>query len=267
MKYAQFERIVILVIVIAVAVMAAAMIVQKTDAVEVTGHVMMIVVIVSSLYWGKRGALASFLLCFTAYTIARLVFIGDFSYGTAAQLIAAKFAVYGVLALLCSYMRNQFRYFFVKLEHQDFIDDETQIGNETFLIKELTDRIDENDRYNIPFSVVNFTLNDSYIDEMRKSEGISVLRDISLTIMKNDTRSVDELARSGNNLMVILPSVGRDGARICGKRLENKIHRYIERHLANGDAETMLNLVIYEYPENKKEVESILDTLRDSVRD
>jgi GGDEF domain-containing protein len=260
MKYARFERIVILVITIAIAVMAAAMVVQKTDGVEVFGHAMMLVVIVASLYWGKRGAIFSFLACFSAYTAARLIWIGDFSYSTAIQLIAAKFLVFGILALLCSYMRMQFRYFFVKMEHQDFIDDETQIGNERFLVKELASRINENERYDIPFSVIDFSLDDGFVADLR-DRGVSVLRDLSTSVLKSDTRSVDELARNRNDLLVILPSVSREGAQVCGKRLETRMRKHLGQHLHDGDMERILNLAIYEYPGDKAEVDALLARL------
>jgi GGDEF domain-containing protein len=260
MKYAKFERIVILVIAIAIAVMAAAMLVQKTDGIEIFGHVMMLVVIVASLYWGKRGALVSFLACFGAYTAARLIWIGDFSYATAAQLIAAKFLVYGILALLCSYMRTQFRYFFVKMERQDLIDDETQIGNEKFLAKELSSRINENERYDIPFSLLEFSLDEDFVSNMR-TRGVSVMRDLSTSVLKSDTRSVDELARTHSDLMVILPSVGREGAQICAHRLEAKMRKYLEQLAHDGGTERILNLAVYEYPEDKAEVEALLGQL------
>ncbi|MEW6552752.1 MAG: GGDEF domain-containing protein [Actinomycetota bacterium] len=257
MKYARFERIVVLVITIAIAVMAAAMLVQKTDGVEVFGHVLMLVVIVCSLYWGKRGALISFSACFLSYAAARLIWVGDFGYGTAVQLIVAKFLVYGILALLCSYMRTQFRYFFVKLERQDLIDDETQIGNERFLVQELTSRIDENDRYAIPFSLLEFSLDEDFVSGMR-SKGVSVMRDLSTSVLKSDTRSVDELARAKSDFMVILPSVGRAGAEVCGRRLEEKMRKYLEHNSGDADAATLLSVSIFEYPEDKAEVDAIL---------
>ena len=266
MKYAKFERIVILLIAIAIAVMAVAMVVQKTDGIEIYGHVMMLAVIISSLYWGKRGALIGFLVSFSSYTAVRLIWVGDFGYGTAVQLVIAKFLVYGILALLCSHMRAQFRYFFVKLEHQDFIDDETQIGNERFLFKELTSRISENERYEIPFSLIDFSLDEGFVTDM-SAKGISVMRDLSTSVLKNDTRSVDELARNRNNLMVILPSVGKQGAEVCGKRLETKIRKYLEQHLHDGELERILNLAIYEYPEDKAAVEAILNGLETALKE
>jgi len=105
------------------------------------------------------------------------------------------------------------------------------------------------------------------VTSMQRSKGISVLRDISTSILKNDTRSVDELARARNNLMVILPSVGRDGAQVCGKRLESKMRKYLEQHLHNGELERILSLDIYEYPEDKAEVGEIIAQLRESVED
>ncbi len=260
MKYAKFERIVILVIAIAIAVMAVAMLVQKTDGIEIFGHVMMLVVIVSSLYWDKRGALLSFALCISAYTAVRLIWVGDFGYGTAVQLIVAKFLAYGILALLCSYMRTQFRYFFVKMERQDLIDDETQLGNGRFLVRELASRIDENERYDIPFSLLEFSLDEKLVGAMR-ARGISVIRDLSISVLKSDTRSVDELARNRNDLVVILPSVGREGAQVCGKRLEAKMLNYLEQLDRDGGAERALSLAIYEYPQDKERVDALLARL------
>lgn len=260
MKYAKFERIVILVIAIAIAVMTAAMLVQKTDGVEVFGHAMMLVIIISSLYWDKRGALVSFAICFIAYTAARLIWIGDFGHGTVVQLIAAKFLVYAILALLCSYLRTQFRYFFVKMERQELIDDETQIGNERFLARELASRISENERYDIPFSLLEFSLGEDFVGGMQ-SRGVSILRDLSISVLKSDTRSVDELARAHDRLVVILPSVGREGAQVCGQRLEARMRKYLEQYKEDGGAEPDLNLAIYEYPEDKAEVEALLGGL------
>jgi L-lactate permease len=258
MKYAKFERIVVLVIVITIAVMAAAMIVKKTDGVEVAGHALMIAVIVSSLYWGRRGAWISFAVCSGGYAVARAVWPAGFSYGTVTQLIISKFLVYGILAILCSYIRSQFRYFFVKLENEDFIDDETQLGNEKFLLEELTSRINENLRYQIPFSMVIFFFPEQLIEEMRKKHHTSILGDISTTILKKDTRAVDELARMGNSLVVLLPNVGRAGATVCANRLESKMSDYLERFFRQPEIEGIPDITIYEYPEDKAEIDAIL---------
>ncbi len=265
MRYAKFERIVILLIAIAIAAMSIAMIVQKTDGIEVFGHALMIVIIVSSLYWNRKGALASFLLCFGTYTAMRLAWRGDFTAGTAVQLIAAKLLIYLLLAFICIYMRSQFRYFFVKMESQDLIDDETQIGNERFLLRELTARIDENERYETPFSIVTIRLDEEFLRGMQAEKGVSVLRDISTSILKSDTRSVDELARDGSSLVVILPCVGREGAQVCGKRLEEKVRRYLEQHLQGRETEKAVSLDIYQYPEDKGEIGSLVARLSDAV--
>jgi GGDEF domain-containing protein len=260
MKYAKFERLVILIIVIAVAVMAAAMAVRKTDAVEIAGHLLMIGVIISSLYWGKKGALLSFSICLGGYTAARLAVPGDFSSSTLAQLIAAKLVVYGLLAFICMYMRTQFRYFFVKLEREDLIDDETQVGNERFLLQEITSLLDEYERYGIPFSLVEFAVDSDLLRESKGREGGSLLRDISVSILKNDTRSVDELARFENRLVVLLPNIGREGAEACGKRLASRIEHYLENR--NVPTESF-SLSIYSYPRDEKAVEGWVRQLRE----
>lgn len=261
MRYAKFERLILLVLTVSVAGMAVAMIVQKTDGVEVFGHLLMLVVIVSSLYWGKRGALMGFLASLAVYIAARLIWRGSFSYGAASQLIVAKLLVYGVLSLLCYHLRTQFRYFFVKLEQQDFIDDETQIGNARFLLQELSSRINEYERYQKPFSLVAFSFDRDFLSAMKKRD-INVLRDVTVTILKHDTRAVDELAREGNRLFAILPNVGPEGAQACSRRLWDKLRGYLSQH-GGEDVGRLVELIIYAYPEDKEEVEKMVSRLRE----
>ncbi len=257
MKYASFERIIVLVIAVTVAAMAVAMAIQKTDGMEILGHLLMIAVIVSSLYGGKRGALAGFLVSLGLYSVLRLLWRGDFGYGTALELIGIKLLVYGVLSLLCHHIRTQFRYFFVKLERQDLVDDETQVGNERFLARELEARINEHQRYQTPFSVIRFSLHPHFVEERRK-QGVSVMRDLGISVLKNDTRSVDELARMGDQFLVILPNVGSKGAEVCCNRLQGKMEAYIERHLESGDAGKVLGVEVLSYPEDKESIDAIL---------
>lgn len=257
MRYARFERIIVLVIAVAVAAMAVAMAIQKTDGVEILGHLLMIAVIVSSLYGGKRGATAGFLSSLVVYGAARLAWRGDFGYGTALELLGFKLLVYGILALLCHYIRSQFRYFFVKLEQQDLVDDETHIGNERFLARELSSRIEEHGRYETPFSLVRFSLDASFVEEERR-KGVSIMRDLSISVLKNDTRSVDELARMGTAFVVILPKVGREGAEVCRNRLQGKMRAYLERRLEGEDAGTVLEAAVLSYPDDKGAIEDIL---------
>lgn len=262
MKYAKFERLMLLVVVVAVAVMAVSMLVRKTDGVEVVGHLLMIAVILSSLYGGKTGALLGFLASAALYIAIRLVWRDGFDYGVIIQLTVAKIAVYGVLSLICAYLRTQFRYLFVKLESQDLVDDETQLGNHRFLFRELDYRVKEWDRYQKPFSLVSFSFDQDLLRGSKK-RGFNVLRDVSLGVLKSDTRSVDELARVGSELHALLPNVGREGARACATRLEAKIRSYLERAAGGGLHEDSLSVSVLSYPEDREAVEGLLSRLRE----
>ncbi|MGQ9474545.1 MAG: GGDEF domain-containing protein [Actinomycetota bacterium] len=261
MRYAKFERLILLVMGLAVAAMAVGMAVQKTDAVEVLGHCLMLVVVVASLYGGKRGAVISFLLCLALYAAGRLVWSGEFEIKVLAQLVGAKFLVYGILSLLCYQIRVQFRYFFVKLEEQDQVDDETQLGNARFLRREVGRRILEQERYGKPFSLVIFSFDPAYLSQMRR-RGVSVLRDISVNVLKSDTRAVDELARVGERLVVLLPNVGPGGARACAARLQEKIQEILNRRREEGPATVQAN--VYSYPEDKEVVEGFQAELEEN---
>lgn len=261
MRYAKFERLILLVMGLAVAAMAVGMAVQKTDAVEVLGHCLMLVVVVASLYGGKRGAMLSFLLCLAVYTAGRLVWSGEFEGKVLAQLVGAKFLVYGLLSLLCYHIRIQFRYFFLKLEEQDLVDDETQLGNARFLHREVRRRILEHERYGKPFSLVIFSFDSDYLSRMWRRE-VSVLRGISVNVLKSDTRAVDELARVGNRLVVLLPNVGPEGARACAARLQEKIQGILARWGEKGPATVQVS--IFSFPEDRGAVEGLQAELEEN---
>ncbi len=261
MRYAKFERLVLLVMGLAVAAMAVGMAVQKTDAVEVLGHCLMLAVVVGSLYGAKRGAVLSFLLCLALYASLRLAWRGDFQGGVLAQLIGAKLLVYGVLAFLCHHIRVQFRYFFVKMEEQDLVDDETQVGNARFLRREIEHRILEHERYGKPFSLVVFAFDPGLLSRM-KSQGASLLRHVTVNVLKSDTRAVDELARVGDRMVVLLPNVGPEGARACASRLQEKIHGVLPAREGEGPAE--VRVTVSSYPEDREAVEVFLAELRES---
>ncbi|MBC7253663.1 MAG: diguanylate cyclase [Actinobacteria bacterium] len=258
MRYAKFERLVLLVMGLAVAAMAVGMAVQKTDAVEVLGHCLMMAVVVAGLYGGRRGAVLSFLLCLALYSACRLAWRGDFQGGVLAQLIGAKFLVYGIMAFLCHNIRVQFRYFFVKMEEQDLVDDETQVGNARFLRREIEQRVLEHERYGKPFSLVFFSFDPALLSRTR-GRGASLLRDVTVNVLKNDTRAVDELARVGDRLVVLLPNVGPEGARACAARLQDKIQGILRGREEEGPAAARTST--FSYPEDREAVEDILAEL------
>ncbi len=260
MRYAQFERFILLVMSVAILAMAVAMVVQKTDGVEVLGHALMLVVIVASLYRGRGGALLSFAVCLAIYVVFRLVWRGDLTPGVLAELVGGKFLFYGVLALLCTHIRVQFRYFFVKMEQQDLLDDETQLGNERFLLREITRQIQEHDRYRNPFSLVMFSFDPTLISSSREKGG-SVLRDVSVNVLKRNTRSVDELAREGDQLVVLLPHVGPEGARSCASRLQERMRDLLSSR--GWVYESGLKTTVLAYPEDREEIEAYLARLKE----
>ncbi|WP_287155431.1 hypothetical protein [Candidatus Solincola tengchongensis] len=263
MRYAKFERMVLLVMGLAVAAMAVGMAVQKTDAVEILGHCLMLAVVVASLYGGKRGAALSFLVSLAIYAVSRLAWRGEFQAHVLAQLIGAKFLVYGILAILCLYIRIQFRYFFVKMEEQDLVDDETQVGNARFLRREIERRVLEHERYGKPFSLVIFSFDPALISRMRSRER-RILRDVAVNVLKPDTRAVDEVARVENRLVVLLPNVGPEGARTCGARLRGKIDGMLT--LREGEEPAGVRLTISSYPGDREAVEMFLAELEEATQ-
>lgn len=270
MKYSRFERIVIVIIMIAVLSISVAIMIQlQADRVdEIVGHMLILPIIAASLHWGKKGALISALGSFAIYFSLRVWDVGAWSFSDPiVQLMIAKVFTYSLLSVMCAYMHSQFRYLFVKMENHDYIDDETQIGNGKFLLKELTSRINENERYQIPFSVILCSLNPTLVSGLKQRRNVNVIKDVSNSILKNDTRTVDELARVNNEFVVILPSTKKDGAEICSGRLNFKMKKYMDHLLDNGDSEKSFDMEIYTYPDDSEEIERLLMGLRSELEE
>ncbi len=261
MKYSRFVQIISLVLVLVIVGMSISLIIRKIDGIEVLGQALTLAVIIAALFQGYRWGVSSLLLCLALYVPLRLALKDDLTTSAAVQLVIAKVITYGALALLCSFLHTRLRYFFIQAEKENLVDRETEIGNRRFLLRELVSCINLHDRYERPFSLVTFTFLPEFLEKMKKNKKISVLRDISLSILKKDTRAVDELARYENQLMAILPYTRIEGASICGKRLENKIKKYLEGHLENGEVDQILTINIYSYPQDKQEFDSLLKKL------
>lgn len=264
MRYSRFEKISLLVLAVVVFGMSLAMIYRQIDVVEVVGHLLMLVIIAASLHWGAKGAVPTLLASLSVYIPLRLT-SGNLTAGAEAQLIIAKTAIYLILAGICSFLHLRFRYLFIKAGHHDLFDEETEMGNERFLLNELNSRIQEYDRYEVPFSLVIFGLERGGIDKLARERKVNALRDISISILKVDTRSVDELARVENRLVVVLPSIRRNGAEMCAERLGGKIRKYLEESLEEGKPEGAISVEIYEYPDDKQSIQSLVDQLQAMV--
>lgn len=230
MKYSRFEFLALLFGGSAVVATVATSVLRKADWVEIVAQLLLLGVLVGALHWGRRGGFIMGLAAMVAYVGLRIPTIGAGSLTPAlAQLLITRAAVYGVVGIIGGELCTRIKYFFLKLEGNDYIDDVTHLYNASYLHKLLRSHMAQYDRYQAPFSVVLLRIPEASLPPLRKTQGKRVLRETAQALL-GDIRLSDEMGRfDGASLCVLLPNTPREGGRVAAVRLAKTTAAALDR--------------------------------------
>jgi GGDEF domain-containing protein len=257
MRYATLERTTVVIIILAVLAMAGSMAWQRTDWVEIGGHLLMVPLIVVGLYRSRREAWAALALCFALYAVLRLSFRGGFGAKALGELLGIKLLVYLLLTVACAQVIRRLRPYFVRVESQDLLDEETGLGNGLALLKQLEEQVEEHLRYGHPFTLVIYEFDPGALERIRREKGRDILRDLAVSLLSRDIRSVDRAFRWGERVVLLLPFSDQAGARACLERHMEGIRGHLERSGLDLDARDLLSTRLVEYPRQAEEIDRI----------
>ncbi|RJQ54257.1 MAG: diguanylate cyclase [Actinobacteria bacterium] len=220
MKYSRFELLVLVFGGGAVLGTAVSALLKQTDLVEVAAQLLLLVVLVGALHWGRRGGYAAALLAVAAYLLLRAPMIlraGGLT-PTLLQLLITRSVVYGTVGIVGGEICSRIKYFFVKLEDRDYIDDVTHLYNTTYLKELLRGHVAQHQRYGAVFSLIMLSIKPERMPANRQ-EGRRLLREAGNALL-GDIRLVDEIGRYGESVFcIILPNTPLSGARVAAGRL------------------------------------------------
>jgi GGDEF domain-containing protein len=265
LKYIRFEVLAVAVVICAVLGTILATVSSANRVADIAGQVLILVALLGGLHYGRKGALISFLVATGLYAIFAFGFRGDIDTSTAWQLFALRTLVFAIVAFIGGELNVRLKYIFMKLEHQDYVDNLTSLYNAQYLSKLIDKHISEFDRYGSKFSLSSFTISDNLVTPMRKKARQKMVRELGNSVIRGNIRGADEAARlEGMKFTVLFPNTNHDGAICASIRIKGKIVGYLERRgLDTEDERTILNEIL-EYPKDKDNVEAMATALLSS---
>jgi GGDEF domain-containing protein len=264
-RYTRFEILAVAVVICAVAGTIFATASSDHLVADIAGQVLIVVALLGGLHYGRKGAVISFLVATGLYAIFLFGFKGDMDMATAWELFALRTLVFAVVAFVGGELNVRLKYIFMKLEHQDYVDNLTSLYNAQYLSKLIDKHISEFDRYGSRFSLSSFTVSDTLVVPMRKKARQKMVKELGNSVIRGNIRGADEAARlEGMTFTVLFPNTSHDGATCASIRIKGKIVGYLEkRGLETEDEQTILNEIL-EYPRDKDNVEAMATSLLSS---
>ena len=264
MKYSRFELLVLIFGGGAIVGTAAASVARQAGWTEVVGQLLLLVVLIGALRWGRKGG-------FAAGLIATFIYIGiraptimvDGSLTPAlVQLLVTRAIVFGGVGIVGGELCTRIKYLFLRLENSGHIDEVTNLYSATYMQELLRSHIGQWDRYRACFSVVTLRLDEARIPPLTKAQGRRVLRDTGSAVL-GDIRLVDEMGRlDGAQFCIILPNTPLDGAKICAARLMKTAARALNAKTAERDGIASADAL--GYPEDEETIKALLPPLEET---
>lgn len=226
MEYGRFERLVIagtggLVLV----GMMASFTTGISDPVNVVGQLAIVGVMAVAVHWGRKaGTLAALAAC--------LIYLGlqlpQVSAGLSQQelaLVISRFAGFCLAGILGGEIFGRMKYVLAGSKDSDCIDDWSQVYNQHYAARSLSQAIERHNRYQEPFSVIVLVLEQALAGVQKPAKLRGVVRAIA-SILRDDVRLVDDVARlDDGRFIVMLPHASGNVAPLVAGRLVEAICR------------------------------------------
>lgn len=258
MKYSRFELLVLVFGGGAIAATVAVALTGKADPVEAVAQLLLLFVLVGAAHFGRKGGFLAALIAMAIYLAMRIPTISASGGLTPslAQLLLTRAGVYGVVGIVGGELCSRIKYFFLKLEGHDYIDDITHLYNQTYLRELLRSHIAQHARYQAVFSLITLHVDEAVLPPLSKANGRRVLKEVGNALL-GDIRLVDEMGRlEGTTFLMVLPSTSVEGARVAAERLAKTATNTLR---GNGivPTDSTIEATALGYPEDKESVEDI----------
>ena len=221
MKYAWFERIVLLLGGASILVTFALTYQSGLFLEEVIAQVLLFGVLAAAVHWGRRGGFVAAVAASIIYIVLRipLVTADPALTGDVMLLILARVVTYGLVGIVGGELAMRMKYVLAGLESSSSIDEASGIFNDRAMARLLDAARGRFERYGEPYSIVLLEVDTSLTADFKPAKARAVLRGIAGYI-RNDIRLVDEAGRlADGRFMVLLPHTPKPGAEVVAERL------------------------------------------------
>jgi GGDEF domain-containing protein len=219
-KYSRFELLTIGIGGVAILGTVAFAIHPRPDWIELVAQLLLLVVLVGAVHWGRNGGLVAALGATLLYVVLRLPSI--VAVGLEAEvleLILIRTAAFGVIGIIGGEICGRIKYFFARLEDSLSIDEHSRVYNQRFLAQLLANSLASATRYGTRFSMATIELAPCLTSELRPSRQNSLVRTVADHI-RNDVRLIDDVGRlDDGRFVLVLPHTPKDGGHIAAARV------------------------------------------------
>ena len=201
---------------------AAAAYFRGADLVEVGAMALFLPILYGLAFFYVNGGVAAAVAVSIVYVTVRFATIGDLAGSEFIAAAIVRVLLYLGLGVFGGAANRMLSYALQKLELYDEIDDLTGVGNARSLLDIADREVARATRYQSIFSLAVLKLDRSLFDAVKESAAGRTLRRVAQTI-DSSVRTTDAVARvplaSREDLVVVLPQTGREGAEIFLGRL------------------------------------------------
>lgn len=227
MKFTRFEQ---LVLVIGGAAILGAVALSwgsvPPEPVEVLAQLMLFLVLVAAVRYGRRGGLLAAVIASVIYVVLRVpqLTIGSISPGVLVML-ASRLAAFGLVGVVGGEAFSRMKYAFATMEGRSAIDEWSRVYNQAYVHSELEQARSRFRRYGEAVSVVTIALSPALTADLRPPRQRSLVRGVADHI-RSDIRMVDEVGRlDDGRFVVLLPHTPGSGAQVVVERLGNGVRK------------------------------------------
>lgn len=236
------------------------------DWLEALGFVLVIPIIFSFLFFFETGGIISGFLASTVFLVFSILYRTEFTDIPSYYIsLALPVLIYVFLGLGGGRIASFVKDVSVELEQQRLLSTFTGLYTKEYLINLIQRHINEYERYNIPFSIILLEVTRDTLQALKATRREDVLIKIGLNL-REDIRMIDEIARYDNQYLLVLPHTPLSGSQVVDKRIKKTIGKILdENNCLVADSEATYSITIA-YPENNKEMEKLLDSIRSSMQ-
>ncbi len=257
MRYSRFEALTLAIGAAAVIGTTIVMIMDSSGASEITGQLLILVLLFGGLHFGRKGALVSFASATLIYILVFFLTQGKLS-APNAVMILSRIILYGGVAFISGEVCHRFSPEFATFTSNGLIDSLTGLYNSRYIARSIEKAISQFDRYGMNFSITVFTFKNDVFKNLSKQEAQEVLKKIGGTIIESNIRIADEAARVNRKKFVILfPHTKFDDATYATIRVRSRIIEYLKELDMERAAEDWVQTEIYEYPKHSEVIETL----------
>lgn len=235
------------------------------DWLETLSIVLVMPIMFSFLLFFEFGGLVSGFLSAGIYLVLSILYRTDITDVTSYYLsLALTVLIFIFLGVGGGRIALAVKEIFSELEQQRLLNKFTGLYTSEYLINLIQRHINEYERYDSPFSLILLEITPNALQSIKGIKRENVLIKIGLAL-REGIRMIDEVARHDNQFLLVLPHTSLSGSEAVDKRIKKTIGQILKDNYCSVQNSEAVYSITVAYPENKEEMEKLLEAIRSSA--